>query len=105
MTELIRVDFKKRFVKSRQELGAQEAYSPFKDEEFKQYTASLGELAIAAKEKGIDVKRMITIIDDPDSGTALMVYDQDVLTQQDAMNALAKASLRIEANLQGPGTA
>lgn len=107
MTELIRVDFRTRNIKSRQQIGpGQEPYNPYKDEAFKQYTSALGDLATVAHQAGVDVKRMVTIIDDPDTATAMFVYDHDVMSPQEVMNALACASLRIEASLNdGPGTA
>ena len=97
MTELIRVDFRKRFVKSRETLdGAPQPYNPYQDEFFKAYTKLMAELCVEADQEGGDAQRLITLIDAHHGGNGMAVlYDQEIIPRQEVIRALEAALVKL----------
>jgi len=98
MTELIRVDFRKRFVKSRETLdGAPQPYNPYQDEFFKAYTKLMADLCVEADKEGGDAQRLITLIDSHRGGDGMAVlFDQEIVPRHEVIQALEAALVRLK---------
>ena len=95
--ELIRVDFKNRKVKGREQLGEEAPiYNPYKDEAFKGLTAAMADLAVSTAGEGGDPNRMIVIAVDSEA----MLMDGDLISDQEAIDCLKSLVAKLEKGLQ-----
>lgn len=91
--ELIRVDFKKGKVKSREQLGDQApAFNPYKDEGFKAFTAAMADLAVSTASEGGDPNRMMVVAVDGDA----LLMDGDLISDQEAIECFKRLVEKLE---------
>lgn len=102
--ELIRVNFKKGVVESREQLteDGRPEYVPFQDEHFKMMTRETAELAKMAHDSGANPRRMVVIVMDEQAEFDASMYDSDVVSDEEVIAGLKRAIAKIEGSQLGP---
>lgn len=102
--EIIRVDFKKKTVKSRQVVGEPvPEYNAYQDEHFKAVVAGAAEVAMDAMAAGADPRKMVVLFMDEDGEYDASLYADDVIPTEEVISGLKRAVAKLEMDLQGPG--
>lgn len=102
--ELIRVNFKKGAVLSRETLtkSGRPAYSPYKDEHFKMMASQMAELAVMAHEEGADPRKMVVLILDENAEFEASMYDELVLADSEVIAGLKRTVAKITSQSPDP---
>lgn len=102
--ELIRVNFKKGVIESRETLteDGRAEYVPFQDEHFKMMTRETAELANMAHKHGANPRRMVVLVIDEQAEFDASMYDSEVLSDEEVIAGLKRAVAKILAQSQGP---
>lgn len=99
--ELIRVNFKKGVIKSRETLGDEApAYNPYQDENFKAFTAAVADLAIEVAKDGGDPKKLVVIATDEDAEIDYSLFDHEVLPTEQVIAGLKRVVAKLENSLE-----
>ncbi|SUE95783.1 Uncharacterised protein [Ectopseudomonas mendocina] len=99
--ELIRVNFKKGVVKSREILGSEApAYNPYQDENFKAFTAGVADLACEVAKDGGNPNKLVVIATDEDAEIDYSVFDQEVLSTEQVIAGLKRIVAKLENSLE-----
>ncbi|MEG0062967.1 MAG: hypothetical protein RR740_00040 [Pseudomonas sp.] len=105
MSELIKVDFKKREVVSRQDLDAPvPAWTATKDPEFKEWVAGIAQMAESCHQMGGNWQQMIVIVHGkPAAGDefCMTMFDGELLPDARAIEVLHTSATRLVENTQG----
>jgi len=95
--ELIRVDFKKGRVRSRETLaGEATPYNPYQDEHFKMMTSQIAELAKMAHEDGADPRKMVVVVLDEDAEYDASMADDRYLDLDEQIAGLKRIVAKLE---------
>lgn len=101
--ELIRVNFKKGVVQSRELLGEEApAYNPYKDEAFKAFTVALADVATVLKSSGGHPNKMIVIATDEDVELDMAVFDTEFLPTDQAIAGIKRVLAKLELETPDP---
>ena len=85
--DLIRVDFKNGYVKSRTSLKEAE-YDPAKCPQFAMFMEAAHAMALDAFKAGVDPQRLVMVLADPENNYSTAVYDPARIDMQDAVEGL-----------------
>lgn len=100
MSELIKVDFKKREVVQRTDLEApQPEWRAAKDPDFKRFVEGMAHVAEHMNLKGLCWRRMAIIAQEGD--TCLAIWDQNVWGNEEVSDALMMACAKVDHETQG----
>ena len=85
--DLIRVDFKSKYVKSRTSLKEAE-YDPTKCPQFSMFMDAAHAMALDAFKAGVHPQRLVLVLADPENNYSSAVYDPERIDMQDAVEGL-----------------
>lgn len=96
--ELIRVNFKKGVVLSREALTEEgrAPYNPYQDEHFKMMAGQIAELALMAHQEGADPKKMVVLILDEDAEFEASMYDDGAVSSGEVTAGMKRVLAKIE---------
>lgn len=90
VTELIRVDFKSKKIKSRVQLpGKEEVFDPKKDEFTRAFVEVVESISSQANEAGVDHTKMILILHDKEVDNFWILFENSVMSSEDVQESLA----------------
>lgn len=97
--ELIRVNFKKGLVKSRELLGDKAPqFNPYQSAEFKTFTSCLAELAVMTEQEGGNPIGLIAVSVDLEAA----MYDENVVDTAAAIDCLKRVVAKLEMHTPDP---